>query len=120
MRIAIVLLAALVASPPAVVEQPVKVQVRPAFAFAPAGFIVRVTVEPHEDNRALTIVVESKTYRESTTVPLDGEYAPRAHVKTFEGLPVGDYVFDARVERRDGSTEHDARDVRVFAESPLP
>jgi hypothetical protein len=118
MRIAIVLLAALLASPPPIAEPPVKLQVRPAFAFAPGAFLVRVTVEPHEDNRALTIVVESKTYRESTTVPLDGEYGPRGHVKTFESLPVGDYVINARVERRDGSTEHDTRDVRVYAEAP--
>ena len=115
MRMAMFLILGVLA--PVIGEQPVKIDVTPGAALAPATLRVRATVESHDENRALTVSAESLTYRESTTRPLDGDAAPRVLVFRFTGLPAGDYVIEARLERRDGSVERDARDVRVHSES---
>jgi hypothetical protein len=116
MRAALTLLLGTLAFPAG--GSPVTLDVTPGADFAPGAFRVRVTVEPHEGNRRLRVMAESLTYRESTTLQLEGDGAPRTHVVRFDGLPAGDYVIEARLERNDESTFRATRDVRVQAELP--
>lgn len=76
-------------------DQRLGLQVSPAAAVAPAILTVRTTVEPSPDNRSLTIVVESDSYRRSSEIPLDGEKAPRLNVVNLNGLPGGLYEVTA-------------------------
>ena len=50
----------------------VAIRVSPAVAFAPAVLTVRTTVEPSDENRLLTIEVDSSTYRRTSEIPFDG------------------------------------------------
>ena len=63
----------------------------PAVALAPALVTVRTTIEPSDDNRMLSIVVDSPTYHRSSEIPLDGKNSQRVNVVELRGLPTGLY-----------------------------
>jgi hypothetical protein len=75
---------------------------RPAACQTGCAARARVTVEPHADNRWLTLLFESGEFRRSSGVSLDGEQADRFHSLAVEGLPAGDYVVQARLRRSTG------------------
>jgi hypothetical protein len=71
--------------------QRLAIRVSPAVALAPALVTVRTTIEPSDDNRMLSIVVDSPTYHRSSEIPLDGKNAQRQSVFELKGLPTGLY-----------------------------
>src|SRR6185295_18774367 len=71
--------------------QRLAIRVSPAVALAPALVTVRTTIEPSDDNRMLTIAVDSPTYHRSSEIPLDGKNAQRMNVVEVKGLPTGLY-----------------------------
>jgi hypothetical protein len=71
--------------------QRLAIRVSPAVALAPALVTVRTTIEPSDDNRMLSIVVDSPTYHRSSEIPLDGKNAQRVNVVELKGLPTGLY-----------------------------
>ena len=83
------LLAALALSAHATGSQRLTIRVSPAMAFAPAVLTVRTTIEPSDDNRALSIEIDSASYRRISEIPLDGSRAPRSSVFEAKGVPPG-------------------------------
>lgn len=64
-------------------------------AFAPADWWVKVRVEPHKDNRWLTIEADGDQFYRRTDFELEGEHAPKLHQLWFKGIPEGCYQFIA-------------------------
>lgn len=76
-----------------------------AFGFAPADVEVCVIIQPDDDNRAMTVTVESKTFLRESTVQLEGNTAPRINDFRFRALPAGSYevrvqLFDSQQRPR--------------------
>jgi hypothetical protein len=69
----------------------VAIRVSPAVAFAPAVLSVRTTVEPSDENRLLSIEVNSSTYSRTSEIPLDGKNAQRTSVIELRDVPTGLY-----------------------------
>jgi hypothetical protein len=86
----------------------VSVRVSPAVAHAPARIIVRVSVEPDADNRALEVITESENFFRSSYRQLEGERSARTSVFEYHGLPAGDYEVRVVLIAADGSPEADA------------
>ena len=72
-------------------NEPLRMQVSPSVARAPALLTVRVTVEAAADNRLLRVVAESGDFYRSSEVQLDGTNAPPLEVFEFRNLPTGLY-----------------------------
>jgi hypothetical protein len=70
-------------------------RVTPPVAMAPAGLIVRTTIESRAENRTLSIVAESATYFRSSEISLDGSRAPRVSEWVLRNLPAGRYEITA-------------------------
>lgn len=86
--IAVLLLAAAV---PTFADAPMAMRVSPAQAFAPATLRVRVQLQPHADNHALELILDSGDYYRSSLVPLAGARAPRTLMLDFKACPPGAY-----------------------------
>jgi hypothetical protein len=86
------------------VIEPLEVEVYPRSGFAPATLRITATVEPHADNRTLTLVADSISYRSSTTVPLEGDDDARVHDVLLKSVPAGEYMIEATLDRVDGTT----------------
>ena len=71
--------------------QRVSIRVSPAMAFAPALLTVRTTVEPSDENRMLSIEIDSPAYRRTSEIPLEGRNSPRTSVFELRGVPTGLY-----------------------------
>jgi hypothetical protein len=69
----------------------------PEISFAPAHLIVRTTIEPDPDNRAIEVTVDSPDFYRSSTIQLEGDQAPRTSVVEFPGVPGGNYEISARL-----------------------
>jgi len=63
----------------------------PLQSFAPTNVSVRVSIQPHSENRALEILVDSGEFFRSSQIPLDGEHAPRTVTVELRNLPDGEY-----------------------------
>jgi len=72
-------------------REPLRMQVSPTMALAPARLTVRVTVEADADNRYLEVVAESSDFYRSSQVQLDGSGAGPLQVFEFRNLPTGLY-----------------------------
>lgn len=72
-------------------NQRIAIRVSPVMAFAPAMLTVRTTIEPNDDNRSLSIEVDSDTYHRGSEITLDGKNAARLSVFDFRGVPSGLY-----------------------------
>ena len=79
-----------------------RMAVNPAFSRSPGAFRIVVLVEPDPENRWLVFRADSTEYYRSSTTQLNGAAAPRRHMMIFEGLPAGQYVIQAVLERSDG------------------
>jgi hypothetical protein len=80
----------------------------PVRAFAPADINVSVSIESDENNRAMTVTLESTTFLRESTIELAGHAAPRTSSFRFRAMPAGDYevrvqLFDARRHERGGA-----------------
>jgi hypothetical protein len=93
---------ALIVSAPTLNGTPrVAIHVTPAVAMEPAELTIRTTVEPHADNRKLSITIDSDAYTSSSDVPLEGSNAARLNVLAIRDVPSGLYEVRAVVS---GST----------------
>ena len=72
-------------------SQRLAIRVTPAIALAPAAVTIRATVEPSDDNRLLTIQVDSPNYHRVSEIPLDGKNSQRLNIFEMKGLPIGLY-----------------------------
>jgi len=70
---------------------PIRMQVSPSVARAPADLMVRISVPYDAENRSLRVVAESADFYRSSEVPLDGEGRPPLNVFEFRNLPSGLY-----------------------------
>jgi len=87
----VALLSALALTAPVDARPRVAIRVSPAVAFAPATLTVRTTVEPSDENRMLSIEVDSSTFRTTSEIPLDGRNAQRTNVIELRDVPTGLY-----------------------------
>jgi len=93
-------------------EDPVRIAVSPAFAFAPAFLRIRVRVEPNAANRSLTITANSEGYYRSSFIALEGETSARTFFVEFKQVPAGEYQLSAVVGNGN-------REVAVAAQAVL-
>jgi hypothetical protein len=77
-------------------------KITPPVAVAPAGLVVRTTIETSPDNRALEVVASSPGYYRSSEMSLDGARSPRVNEWVFRGLPAGRYEITATLVGRNG------------------
>src|ERR1700730_10654265 len=91
--------------------QKISLKASPEISFAPAHLIVRTTIEPDPDNRALEIVIDSQDFYRSSTIQLEGDQAPRTSAVEFRGVPGGNYEISARVLGQGGESRAVARRV---------
>ena len=68
-----------------------KLKVSPSVAFAPANLIVRASIEPDAENRAVEVEAESSAFYRSSEIDLDGDRAPRTNTFELRDLPPGTY-----------------------------
>lgn len=82
--------------------EPISIRVSPAVSFAPANLVIRTSVEPDADNRAMEIVADSEEFFRSSAVQLNGDRAPKTTMFEFRSLPPGDYQVRAVLFGADG------------------
>jgi hypothetical protein len=90
-------------------HEPLSIRVSPAVAFAPANLIIQTRIDPDSYNRALEVVAESEDFYRSSTVPLEGDRAPKTTRFEFRSLPPGEYEVRASVIGADGQPTAIAR-----------
>jgi hypothetical protein len=83
----------------------------PEISFAPAHLVVRTTIEPDPENRALEIVIDSPEFYRSSLIQLEGDQAPRTSVVEFRGVPGGNYEISARLLGQGGESRALARRI---------
>ena len=93
----------------------VAIRVSPAVAFAPAVLTVRTTVEPSDNNRMLSIEVDSSSYRRASEIPLDGKNAQRTSVIELRDVPIGLYEVRAILVGPSGPIARTMQLVKVEA-----
>ena len=87
----------------------VSIRVSPAVSFAPANLVIQTRIEPDDNNRAIEVVANSEEFYRSSTIPLEGERAPRTATVQFVSLPPGDYEVTAALIGADGQHRASAR-----------
>ena len=98
----LVLLLTLAATAAAGANQSLGIKVSPAVSFAPANLVIRTSVDPDADNRALEVVAQSEDFYRSSTVTLDGDRAAKTTQFEFRSLPPGEYEISVVVTGADG------------------
>jgi hypothetical protein len=83
-------------------KEAVAIHVSPTVSFAPANLVIRTRVEPDDDNRAIEVVADSGEFYRSSTIPLEGDGAPKTTSFEFRSLPAGEYDVTAAVIGIDG------------------
>src|SRR5436190_10628658 len=66
---------------------------------------VVVRIEPNDENRDVTVFVDSGEYMRSSSEQLEGADAARAHQFWFKHLPAGQYELVARLDGTTGTRE---------------
>jgi hypothetical protein len=96
-------------------KEPLSMQVSPAMSFAPANLVIRTSLEPDANNRVMEVIAESSEFYRSSSIPLEGDRAPRTVTFEFRSLPSGEYDVTAVVIGTDGQQRALARSrVRVM------
>jgi hypothetical protein len=90
-------------------NEPVSIRVSPAVAFAPATLKIDASVEPDVDNRAIEIVADSEGFYRSSTIPLEGDRAPKTTTLQYLSLPPGTYEVMATLITSGGKARAVAR-----------
>jgi hypothetical protein len=72
-------------------NQRVAIRVSPAVAMEPAILTIRATVEPNDENRKLSLMLESEGYATSSDIPLEGRNSARLNVVEIRDVPSGLY-----------------------------
>jgi hypothetical protein len=90
--------------------------VSPVQSFAPSTLRVRVRLEPHDQNRKLTVIADSADFYRSSEVQLDGEQSPKTITIEFRGVPGGSYQVSSVVLDQSGRMRASAiQDVNVIS-----
>lgn len=80
----------------------VQIQVSPRLALAPTDVRVLVRIAPDARNRALRIALDGPNYYRASTIPLEGEEAPRLLERWYPAVrSPGRYLVSAEVVRAD-------------------
>jgi hypothetical protein len=96
-------------------KEPLSMQVSPAMSFAPSNLVIRTSLEPDADNRVMEVIAESSEFYRSSSIPLEGDRAPRTVTFEFRSLPPGEYDVTAVVIGTGGQQRALARSrVRVM------
>lgn len=90
-------------------KEPLSIRVFPAISFAPANLVIRTSVEPDANNRAMEVVADSDEFYRSSAIQLDGDRAPKTATFEFRSLPPGQYDVTAVVIGSDGQRRALAR-----------
>ena len=69
----------------------IAIHVTPVVAMEPALLTIRTTVEPSDENRKLSITIDSDAYTSSSDIPLEGRNAARLSVVEIRDVPSGSY-----------------------------
>jgi hypothetical protein len=91
MRRALLLAGILMSVAPLGSTETLKLKVSPIQSFAPANLYVRLSIEPHANNRVVSIVAESEDYFRSSEVALEGDQGPHTVIVQFRSVPGGQY-----------------------------
>src|SRR5215510_10410968 len=83
----------------------VSLRVAPAISLAPASIKIEARVEPNDDNRLLSVEVDSVSYWRSSDFSLDGRNAQRVSQLVLKGLPSGVYEVRAVLVGSSGPIE---------------
>jgi hypothetical protein len=100
-------------APRLVGTQKIGLHVSPVVAMAPALVTARVTIEPSDDNRLLSLEIDSPNYRRASEMSLDGRNAPKTSVFDFKGLPSGLYEVRAVLIGPSGAIANTMQLVKV-------
>jgi hypothetical protein len=107
----------LIATAAARANEPVSIRVSPAVSFAPAYLVIQTRIDPDAANRSVEAVVESEDFYRSSTIPLDGDHAPKTTRFEFRSFPAGDYRVSVVVTGADGRQRAIARTQARVVES---
>jgi hypothetical protein len=88
-------LAPVVSPAPLRAGAPLKIQVTPTLARAPAVVTVRAQVDASSDNRRLQIIASSANFYRSSEIELDGPHTVPVNIFEFRNLPSGLYEVTA-------------------------
>jgi hypothetical protein len=72
-------------------SQRVVIRVSPVVAMEPALLTIRATVEPSDENRKLSVTIDSEDYSASSDIPLEGRNSARMNVVEIREVPHGLY-----------------------------
>jgi uncharacterized protein (DUF58 family) len=93
-----------------------RMAVSPVQSFAPSTLRVRVRLEPHDQNRRLSVIADSADFYRSSEVQLDGEQSPKTITVEFRGVPGGSYQVSSVVLDQSGRMRASAiQDVNVIS-----
>ncbi len=94
-------------------DQPLRLQVSPTAARAPAFVRVRAVIEGSDDNRSLEVTAQSPDYFRRSRVELDGRNAPPLAVFEYPNMPPGLYDITGVLVGVDGKRATVSRLVNV-------
>ena len=83
-------------------KESVSIRVTPAVSFAPANLVIQTRIDPDDGNRAMEVIADSEAFYRSSTIPLEGNRAPKTTRFEFRSLPPGEYDVTAALIGADG------------------
>lgn len=113
----VALLFAVVVAPPVKGSQRVAIKVSPVVAMEPAALTIRATVEPSDENRRLSVTLDSEGYSTSSDIPLEGRNSARLNVIELRDVPSGLYEVRAELSGMNGPI---ASTLQVVKIQPAP
>lgn len=91
-----------------------ELRVTPLVCQAPCSIRVIARVDPHPDNRYLTITLDSGTFFASSTIPINGDHDPPTQdAKWFKDIPRGEYSLDGFLQAGSNIVAHESVHVLV-------
>ena len=112
------LLSLIIVAPAVNGNQRVAIRVSPVVAMEPAALTIRATVEPSDENRKLSVTLDSNGgYSTSSDIPLEGRNSARLNVVELRDVPSGLYEVRAVLM---GSTGPLAATLQVVKIQPAP
>jgi hypothetical protein len=112
------LLSLIVVGPAVHGSQRVAIRVSPVVAMEPAALTIRATVEPSDENRKLSVTLDSNGgYSTSSDIPLEGRNSARLNVVELRDVPSGLYEVRAVLM---GATGPLAATLQVVKIQPAP
>ena len=99
-------------------SQRVAIRVSPVVAMEPAALTIRATVEPSDENRKLSVTLDSDSgYSTSSDIPLEGRNSGRLQVVEIRDVPSGLYEVRAVLMGTSGPV---AATIQVVKIEPAP